>query len=107
MTHLALAALLGLVCEYCNLLSLAVLDERSLYACAVNVGSTYYCAVVLANHDNLVDCELAFNIELFNEDLIAFFYLILFSACVKRFLPIFIIQSRYTNYLCVGLLIKR
>ena len=55
--------------------------QSSLYACSVNIGSADLNAVVLAYHDNLVECDLALGLELLDEDDVALFNLILLSAC--------------------------
>ena len=62
-------------------LDLPFLSRVSLYACSVNIGSADLNAVVLAYHDNLVECDLALSVELLDEDDVALFNLILLSAC--------------------------
>ena len=83
MTELSLAALLGLVGEYGDLLSLAVFNYLCGNGSAVNVRSAGLYAVISAYCEDLVESDgiISVYVELLDEDLVACLYLILLSAC--------------------------
>ena len=100
MTDAALAALLGLICEDCDLLALAVLDKCSLNGSTVYIRSANGNFAVLTNEDNLIESYFAFfNAELFNENFVALFYLILLSACFDN-----CVNFRYLLFICLAMI---
>ena len=74
--------LLGLVGENGDLLSFTVFDYLSFNCCSAYIGSAYFKTAVLSDSNDFVESNgiISVNVELFNKDLIALFYLILLSS---------------------------
>ena len=81
MAHLALFALLRLISEDRNLLSLAVLQDLACNGSALNIRGADFCSVFAANcNDRERNCLVFIGSELLNVDHVAVLYLVLLTA---------------------------
>ena len=93
MTHLLLLALLGLVLEDGDLLSLAVLDDLSFDGCAFHDGSADLGVLTIQNSQNLLklNCLLSFSLQLLDVQNITLGYGVLLATgydnCFHLFSP--------------------